>query len=99
MGFRPTAVRSDSQINFQCPCLPEDSQLKVTWEGENGISTSPVQSAMQAAAPGVFTLGTMNRGAIFIAKTDKIAMTKTEGIPSRPAEHGEYLDDLCHRPR
>ena len=39
----------------------------------------------------MFTLGTMNQGAIFIANTDKIAMTNTEGIPSRLATRGEYL--------
>jgi len=39
----------------------------------------------------IVTLGGTNQGAILLANSNAIAMTKTEGILSRPAARGDYL--------
>ena len=46
---------------------------------------------MAMAVPVMFTMDAVGRGLVTIAGTDKIATTVTAGIPSRPANAGEYL--------
>jgi uncharacterized protein (TIGR03437 family) len=87
----PVFLASESQINFQCPLSPADAPLEVVVVAENGVAQAPIRSTMQAAAPGVFTLGGTEQGVIEIAKTGEIAMAKIEGVPSRPARSGDFL--------
>jgi len=51
-------------VNFQCPWLPGDRPSRSPWNSENGIKTFQIESVMQAAAPGVFTLGGPGQGVI-----------------------------------
>ena len=87
----PLLFASNSQINFQCPALPEGSALEIAVEGGSGPVALPISATMQAAAPDVFTLGGTNQGIIQITGTNELAIEQTEGIPSRPARPGESV--------
>jgi uncharacterized protein (TIGR03437 family) len=60
-------------------------------ESANRISTPPIQTVMQAAAPLLFQIDPSGRSYVTIARTNEIAMATTDGIPSRPALPGENL--------
>lgn len=87
----PLLFVSDSQINFQCPAVPVGTPLSVTVENEGGLLSPPMLSEMQAAVPGLFTVGGTQQGVVLIANTNEIAMASNKAIPSRPALAGEYL--------
>ncbi len=92
----PLVFASTSQINFQCPLLPQGSPLEITVVKANGVLLPPVHSTMLAAAPDLFTLnGTnasgANQGVILITSTNELAMPNTTGTASRPALPGESL--------
>ncbi|MBZ5676601.1 MAG: hypothetical protein LAP61_20375 [Acidobacteriia bacterium] len=86
----PLLLASSSQINFQCPALPEGSALQIAIDGTAG-SLAPISTTMQAAAPDLFSLVGTNRGIVQIDGTNELAMPTTEGIPSRPVHPGESL--------
>ena len=71
--------------------LPSDSPLEIAIEDENGQLTPTIQSAMRAAAPGVFIYDESNQGVVLVASSNEIAMARTDGVASRPARRGEYL--------
>jgi uncharacterized protein (TIGR03437 family) len=87
----PLLLASDSQINFQCPVLPQGTALNIQVDSSSGALTSPLETAMQAVVPAVFELGATGRGLVMIAGTNEIAMAATDGISSRPAKPGEVL--------
>jgi len=88
----PLLFVSDSQVNFQCPLLAPGSPLQISVEGEDGASTALGESAMQAAAPSLFTVdSTSSQGVVLIGTTNEIAMPKTNGLASRPARKGEFV--------
>ena len=87
----PLLFASDSQINFQCPLLDVGTPLKMTIEGEHGVLGLPIVSTMQAATPGLFMLNDASQGVVLIGSTNEIAISATEGIPSRPARPTEPL--------
>ena len=65
--------------------------MEIQVESAGGVMTSSLQTVMQAAAPLVFQMDASGRGVVTIAGTNEIAMTTTDGVPSRPVLHGEYL--------
>jgi uncharacterized protein (TIGR03437 family) len=92
----PLVFASTSQINLQCPLLPQGSLLEITVVNGNGVRLPPVHSTMLAAAPDLFTLSGANtnganQGVILITSTNELAMRKTTGTASRPAQPGENL--------
>jgi len=87
----PLLFASSSQINFQCPALPEGSALEIGVEGLSGPVASPISATMQAAAPDLFSLGQTRQGIVQIAGTNQLAMEQTGGIPSRPVRPGESV--------
>jgi uncharacterized protein (TIGR03437 family) len=87
----PLLYTSDSLINFQCPILVAGSPLQVQLVTEGGLATQPIQTTMKAATPALFMVNASGQGAVLVANTNLIAMTHQEGIPSRPAAHGEYI--------
>jgi uncharacterized protein (TIGR03437 family) len=86
----PLMMVSGAQVNFQCPVLPSDSPLAITLQAEDGTQYS-MQSVMQAARPGLFSMAATRQGLITIASTDEIAMPTTNSLRSRPAQSGEIL--------
>ncbi len=86
----PLMMVSSAQVNFQCPVLPSGSPLTITLQAENSSEYS-LQSVMQAASPGLFSMDTTRQGLITIAGTNEIAMPKNNGVPGRPASRGEIL--------
>jgi uncharacterized protein (TIGR03437 family) len=86
----PLILVSAGQVNFQCPVLPAGSPLTITLQAEDG-SVYSVQSVMEAARPGLFSMATTGQGLITIAATNEIAMPKTHGVEGRPARRGEIL--------
>ena len=92
----PLVFASTSQINFQCPLLRAGSPLEITVVTADGVLLPPLQSTMLPAAPDLFTLSGMNKngtnqGVILITSTNELAMPKTAGTASRPAQPGENL--------
>jgi uncharacterized protein (TIGR03437 family) len=87
----PLLLASSSQINFQCPVLPQGTAMEIQVEPTSGGLRSLLQTVMQAAVPLLFQLDASGRGLVTIAGTNEIAMAKIDGIPSRPATRGEYL--------
>jgi uncharacterized protein (TIGR03437 family) len=92
----PLVFASTSQINFQCPLLRAGSPLEITVVTADGVLLPPLQSTMLPAAPDLFTLSGMNKngtsqGVILITYTNELAMPKTAGTASRPAQPGENL--------
>jgi uncharacterized protein (TIGR03437 family) len=65
--------------------------MEIQVESASGALTSSLQTVMQAAAPMVFQMDATGRGVVTIAGTNEMAMSTTDGVPSRPALHGEYL--------
>jgi uncharacterized protein (TIGR03437 family) len=86
----PLVLASATQVNFQCPVLPSGSPLTITLQAEDGSMRS-VQSVMETARPGIFNMAIAGQGLITIAATNEIAMPKTKGMASRPAQRGEIL--------
>ena len=92
----PLVFASTSQVNFQCPLLPQGSPLEITVVTANSVLLPPIQSTMLDAAPDLFiwngtnTKG-INQGVILIASTNELAMPTTAGTASRPAQPGESL--------
>lgn len=88
----PVFYAAENQINFQCPQLAPGDPVTLTIESNTGTS-SPHSSKMQFATPGIFTIDGSGRGqgAILIANTPSIAMPHTDGIPSQPARHGDFV--------
>jgi uncharacterized protein (TIGR03437 family) len=87
----PLLFASDSQINFQCPVLPQGTAMEIQVESASGGSTSSLQTVMQAVAPLVFQTDASGHGVVTIAGSNDIAIATTDGVPSRPALPGEYL--------
>ena len=91
-NYLPVFYVAENQINFQCPQFAPGDALSLTIESNTG--TSPTHSSkMQFATPGIFTIDGSGKGqgAILIANTPNIAMPHTDGIPSAPARHGEFV--------
>ncbi len=87
----PLLLASNTQINFQCPVLAQGTAMQIEIESTNGALTAPLQTVMQPAVPLLFQMDASGRGLVSIAGTNEIAMTKTEGVPSRPAVAGDNL--------
>jgi uncharacterized protein (TIGR03437 family) len=89
----PHLFVSETQINFQCPMLPEGSSIKVTVKAETGVTTTVYSGVMSRATPSLFTLDSSGegQGIVLIANSNELAMPVTEGIPGRPALPGEHL--------
>jgi uncharacterized protein (TIGR03437 family) len=86
----PLLFASSSQINLQCPALPEGSALQIAIVGASG-SSAQISSTMQAVTPDLFTMVGTTQGIVQIGGTNELAMQTTEGIPSRPVRPGESL--------
>jgi uncharacterized protein (TIGR03437 family) len=91
-NYLPVFYAAENQINFQCPQLSPGDPLSLTIESSTGTST-PHSSTMQFATPGIFTIdgSGQGQGAILIANTPNIAMPHTDGIPSAPVSHGDFV--------
>ncbi len=100
----PHLFVSESQINFQCPRLPQpwvhrpgvayiESELQVTVRAETGVTTAPFTGIMREAAPGLFTVDASGsgQGAVLIAGSYELAGPRNGAFPGRPARGGEYL--------
>jgi uncharacterized protein (TIGR03437 family) len=87
----PLLYASPSQINFQCPLLPAGSPLDISVVAQNGVPVAAAQGTMVAAAPDLFTLNGTNQGVVLITSTNQIAMPKTNGMASSPAQPGDLL--------
>ena len=105
----PLLLASNSQVNFQCPQLVSGSSLNIALETENGASTSTIQSTMQPAAPGVFTL---DATAVYhcahysaAARSDpnrehqSDRQTGRQRYPEPAGAAGRVSHDLCHGSR
>ena len=90
--YVPVYYASEGQVNFQCPVLSPGNTVQLTIEGSTGVSKT-VSSTMHFATPGIFAIDGSGKGqgAILIANTNQLAMTPTNGIPSRPAKPGDYI--------
>ncbi len=87
----PLLAVTTQQINFQCPNLTPGTPLTVTLETTNSVSPPPLQATMVETTPGLFAINASGQGAVLVAGTNILAMPVTDGIPSRPAQVGEYL--------
>jgi uncharacterized protein (TIGR03437 family) len=87
----PLLLASSSQINFQCPLLPQGTAMEIQVESANGVTMSSLQTVMQAAVPLLFQLDARGRGYVTIGGTNEIATAATGALPSRPAKRGEVL--------
>jgi uncharacterized protein (TIGR03437 family) len=87
----PLLFVSPTQVNFQCPVLASGS-LQVTVESGLGVSP-PVNTSMQPASPGIFTLDSIEpgQGAIVVADRQTVAMIRNASLPSEPAMPGDYV--------
>jgi len=86
----PLLFASDSQVNFQCPLLSPETAMELILES-SAIVTSPIETTMQAAAPGLFTSGAERQGTILIGSSEEIAMPAGMQRSGRPARPGEYV--------
>ena len=77
----PLLFASTSQINFQCPALPEGSALQIVIDGAGG-TVAPISTTMRAAAPDLFSLAGTSQGIVQIDGTNELAMQTTQGIPA-----------------
>jgi uncharacterized protein (TIGR03437 family) len=95
--YAPLYFVSTRQVNFQCPALPAGTTLQVRLENQFDIS-NPVSTVMQEATPAIFTLdgSGQGQGAILIAGTSKVAMTRTAPVDSQPARPGDYIVIYAH---
>jgi len=91
-NYLPVFYAAENQINFQCPQFAPGDPVSLTIESNTGTSP-PHSSKMQFATPGIFTIDGSGKGqgAILIANSPNIAMPHTDGIPSAPARHGEFV--------
>jgi uncharacterized protein (TIGR03437 family) len=87
----PLLFVSSTQVNFQCPVAASGS-LQVTVESGLGVSP-PLNTSMQAASPGIFTLDSIEpgQGAIVVADRQTVAMIRNASLPSEPAMPGDYV--------
>ena len=67
----PLLFASDTQINFQCPVLPQGTAMQIQVESSNGAATTPLQTLMQPVVPVLFKLDATGRGLVTIAGTDR----------------------------
>jgi uncharacterized protein (TIGR03437 family) len=88
----PLLFVSSTQVNFQCPVLASGSLLDVTLESGLGVSP-PMQTSMQYASPGIFTLDSFDpgQGAILVVDRQAVAMMRNASLPSEPAMPGDYV--------
>jgi len=88
----PVFYVSEAQVNFQCPQADAGGAVSLTIQSGTGTSAA-LPSVMQFAAPGIFTLDGSGKGqgAVLVAGTDLIAMPRTKGIPSNPAQRNGYI--------
>jgi uncharacterized protein (TIGR03437 family) len=89
----PLLFVSDTQVNFQCPMLPVNTNIHMAVESEAQLVSQPVKSVVFPATPSVFTIDSQadGQGAIVISATGELAMPRTQGVPSRPAKRGEFI--------
>jgi uncharacterized protein (TIGR03437 family) len=89
----PILYASSTLIHFQCPFDAPGTALKVDIESEDGSLLPALDDVMKEATPGLYTIdmsGT-GQGAGLVANTTDLAMVRTAGLPSRPAQPGEYI--------
>jgi adhesin/invasin len=88
----PVFYVSEDQVNFQCPQAAPGASVSLMIQSGTGAS-SPLPTTMQIAAPGIFTMSGSGKGqgAVLVAGTANVAMTKTKGILSQPAPRGGYI--------
>ena len=89
----PVFYVSEDQVNFQCPtAAPPGAPMALTIQSGTGAS-SPLSTTMQVAAPGIFTINGSGKGqgAVLVAGTANVAMTRTKGVKSEPASRGGYI--------
>ncbi|HLM99045.1 MAG TPA: putative Ig domain-containing protein [Bryobacteraceae bacterium] len=88
----PVFYVSEDQVNFQCPSGAPGASVALTIQSGTGAS-SPLSTTMQFASPGIFTIDGSGKGqgAVLVAGTANVAMTKTKGVKSEPAERGGYI--------
>ena len=88
----PVFYVSEDQVNFQCPQAAPGAPVSLMIQSGTGAS-SPLATTMQIAAPGIFTMSGSGKGqgAVLVAGTANVAMTKTKGILSQPAPRGGYI--------
>ena len=88
----PVFYVSEDQVNFQCPQAAPGAAVSLTIQSGTGAS-APLSTTMAFAAPGIFTLDGSGRGqgAVLVAGTSDVAMTKTKGVASEPAMRGGYI--------
>ena len=90
--YQPVLYAGEEQVNFQCPALAPGDTFTLIVESSTGVS-SPLNSTMRWARPGIFTLDATGKGqgAILIANSATIAMPHSTTLPSQPAKGGEYI--------
>ena len=88
----PVFYVSEDQVNFQCPQAVPGAAMALTVHSGTGAS-SPLATTIQVAAPGIFTIDGSGKGqgAVLVAGTANVAMTKTKGVKSEPASRGAYI--------
>ena len=91
-GYQPVLYAGEEQVNFQCPNLAPGDKFTLIVESSTGVS-APLNSTMQWARPGIFTLDATGKGqgAILIANSASIAMPHSTSLPSQPAKGGQYI--------
>ena len=90
----PLFFVSPGQINFQCPAGNPGDLLSVIVHTPPG-DKAPVAVLMQAATPGLYTLGStgLGQGAVLIAGSDVVAMPEPAASSAgRPVKPGEFLE-------
>jgi uncharacterized protein (TIGR03437 family) len=92
----PLFFVNGTQINVQAPFeLVAGTPATITVIA-NGSASAPVTVSVTAEQPGIFILGSFgNQGTILLAGTGTLAMPVTPGIPSAPAQGGDYLSIFC----
>jgi uncharacterized protein (TIGR03437 family) len=92
----PLFFVNGTQINVQAPFeLVAGTPATITVIA-NGSASAPVTVPITAEQPGIFILGSFgNQGTILLAGTGTLAMPVTPGIPSAPAQAGDYLSIFC----
>jgi uncharacterized protein (TIGR03437 family) len=83
----PLLFASASEVRFQCPGLAAESRLEIAVENESGDAVASVESVMQAAAPGIFTLEDADQGAVVVLETGELAASRG----GRTARRGERV--------
>ena len=88
----PLYYVSASQVNVQCPVEVPGRKLSFTVLA-NGETSNTVDTTMQFASPEVFTLDGSGKGqgAILLANSAKVAMTRNGAVPSEPARPGDIV--------